>query len=83
MIDLIDFDEEWMNDIMMNQFEVLVSDPMFDVAFSTGEKIIRDDHFVALEHQPIDQMRTDESKGEKSLHSIFELFLSYPAPPVT
>ena len=55
------FDVQWIDDIMIDQFEILVTDPMFDVAFSTRKKVISNDHLVPLEHQSIDQMGSDES----------------------
>ena len=57
---------KWLDDIMMNQFEIVVSNPMFDITFSTGEEVIGDNHFMTLKHQSIDQMRTNEARWNSS-----------------
>lgn len=35
----------------MNELEILVTEPVFNIAFSTGEKIVRHNDFMALHHQ--------------------------------
>ena len=47
---------------MIDQFEVLVANPMLDITFATGEEVVSDDHFMALQHQSIDQMRTHKTR---------------------
>lgn len=59
---VLTFDVQRIDDVMIDQFEVLVSNPMLDVSLATGEEIIRDDHLVSLKHQAVHQVRTDEAK---------------------
>ena len=62
---LVTFDEERIDDVVIDQLEILVANPVFNVAFATGKEIISDDHFVPLEHQPIDQMRANETNSPR------------------
>lgn len=32
MVDLVDFDEKWIDDIVMHELKILVTDPMLNVA---------------------------------------------------
>ena len=54
-----------MYDIVVDQFEILMADPMFDVSLATGEEIVGNDHLVTFEHQTIDQMRADKATIER------------------
>ena len=40
MINLIDFYVEWLNNVLMYELKVFMSDPMFDVSSSTSEEIV-------------------------------------------
>lgn len=50
MVNFIDFDEQWIDDIMVNEFEVFMTQPMLDISFTASEKIIRNDDFMPLHH---------------------------------
>ena len=41
---------------MIEQLKVLVSEPVFDVAFAAGEEVVSDRDLVTFDHQPIDQV---------------------------
>lgn len=73
MVDLIDFDEERRDDVVMDQFEVLVADPVLDVALVAGEEVVHRDHLVALQHQSVHKMTADEagSTGHENSLQIF------------
>ena len=58
------FDEQRVDDVVVDQFEILMANPMLDVSLTTGEEIVGNDHLVTFEHQTIDQMRADKAKIE-------------------
>ena len=49
MIDLIYFYVNWIDDIVMHEFEVGMADPMFYISFTTREKIIGDHNLFGIE----------------------------------
>lgn len=70
MIDFVDFDEQWIHNVMMNQFEIFVTQPMFHVTLATGEKIVGDNDFMALHHQIVNQMRSHETSATRNLFYV-------------
>jgi hypothetical protein len=66
----ITFDEERIDDVVIDQFKILVANPVFNISFAAGEEIISDDHLVALEHQPIDQMRANETNSPERTTTV-------------
>ena len=44
MVNLIDLDVQWFNNVLMNQLEVLVADPVLDISLPTSEEIIHHNH---------------------------------------
>ena len=44
MINLINFNIKWLNDVLMNELKIFMSDPMFDVSFSAREEIVDNNH---------------------------------------
>lgn len=61
MINLVHFDEQRVDNIVMDQFEILVAYPVFHVAFSTRKKIVHHYDLVPIQHQPVYEMGTYES----------------------
>lgn len=61
MVNLIDFDKQWIDNVMMNQFEILMTKPMFYIAFSASKEIISNNDLMALHHQIVDQMGSNEA----------------------
>ena len=57
------FDHEGLDDIVSDQLEIRMADPMGDARLGTGEEIIEHGHLVAKEHETIDQMRTDKASA--------------------
>ena len=60
--DAVTFNVKWIDNVMIDQFEVFVANPMLDITFATGEEVVSDDHFMALQHQSIDQVRTHKTR---------------------
>ena len=56
VINLIDFDVERLHDIVVDEFKILVRQPVLDISFSSSEEIIDNDEFMALDHQLVDKM---------------------------
>lgn len=63
MIDFVNFYEQRIHNIVMNQFEVFVSQPVLNIPFATCEKVISHNDFVALHHQIVHQMGANESRS--------------------
>lgn len=67
MVDFINFDEQRIDDIMVNKFEVLMAEPVFYIAFPSGKKIIGNDDLMALHHQVVSQVRSNETSSSSYL----------------
>ena len=48
MIDLIDFDVNGIDDVVVDQLEIRMSNPVVHVALSTREKVVYDHNLVSL-----------------------------------
>ena len=44
MINLIDLDIQWLDNVLVNQLKVLVADPVLDISLSTSEEIVHHNH---------------------------------------
>ncbi len=54
-------DHEGFDDIVPNQLEIRVADPMGDARLGTSKEVVEYGDLVAKEHETIDQMRTDKA----------------------
>ncbi|KAJ0564845.1 hypothetical protein HanIR_Chr06g0256151 [Helianthus annuus] len=61
VIDLIDFKQQRLNDVVSNKFKSRVSKVMHDVILITGEEIINNNHTISSRNQPINQMTSHET----------------------
>lgn len=50
-----------LDDVVPDQFEIGMTDPMTDGRFGTGEEIIEDGDFVSEQHETVDEVRPDET----------------------
>ena len=50
MPDSVNFEPDWISDIVANQFEVWMTDPLADVVFAAGEIVVKADHLFASLH---------------------------------
>ncbi|KAK8659907.1 hypothetical protein V6N13_030097 [Hibiscus sabdariffa] len=62
MIDLIHFQEDWLNDVVSNEFEHGIPKKMNQIAFPPSKEIIDNDHFIASSDQLINKMTPDEPR---------------------
>uniref|UniRef100_A0A3Q7I5K0 Uncharacterized protein n=1 Tax=Solanum lycopersicum TaxID=4081 RepID=A0A3Q7I5K0_SOLLC len=53
MIDLVNFKQKWLNNIMSNKLKPRVTKMMHNVLFPSGEEIINDDHTITSRNQTI------------------------------
>ena len=44
VIDLVHFDVKRLDDVLMDQLEILVPDPVLDIALAPGEEVVDDNH---------------------------------------
>ena len=56
VINLVDFDVKRLHDIVVDQLEILMRQPVLHISFSSCKEIINDDDFMSLDHQFVDQM---------------------------
>jgi hypothetical protein len=54
MIDLIDFYVNWIDNVVVDELEIRMTDPVVDVCFAAGEEVVDNCHLVAFEHQAVD-----------------------------
>ena len=54
-------DHEGLDDIVPDQLEIRMADPMGDTRLGTGKEVVEHRDLVAKEHETIDQMRTDKA----------------------
>lgn len=57
MPDPVHLQADWLGDVVANQLEAWVADPVGDVALSACEVIIETDHLLPGFHQPVNEVR--------------------------
>lgn len=60
VVDLVDFDDKFFDNIMADEFEIGVPDPLGDVFLLTGKERVGDDYLVSTLHEVVDKVRADE-----------------------
>ena len=48
------------DNIMSDELEIRMTNPMLDISLGTSEKVVGDGDTMSLEHEPIDEVRADE-----------------------
>jgi hypothetical protein len=77
VVNLIDFQENRLDQVMTNQLEVRLSQQMGNVLFRSGKKIIHAKHIGAVCHQPVTKMTPKKTRTTRYKHSdIFHALLS-------
>ena len=74
VIDLVNLEEKWLNDVVSDQLESGVPEMVHHVLFPSCEKIINDNHAVTTLHQTVHQVRPDETCSSSD-HDPFPLSL--------
>jgi hypothetical protein len=70
MVDFIDFDKEWMNDVMTDQFEIRVSQEMADIILASGEEVIDTDDFCSLLEKGFAEMASQEPRSSSDQDAV-------------
>ena len=52
---------DWLGDIMADQFETGMANPLADVVLSTSKLVIQADHLITLLHKAIHEMRSHKA----------------------
>jgi hypothetical protein len=60
VIDLIDFQKDWLGHIMSHQFKARVVEQVHDVLAPAGKKVVETKNLVAFLNQTIAKMRTEK-----------------------
>lgn len=63
VVDLINLQEEWLNDVMSDELEPRVSKMVHHVLFPPCEKIIHHNHAVSSPNQPVHQVAPHETSS--------------------
>jgi hypothetical protein len=74
-------EEQRLTYIVPQKLEAAVIEEMSDVLAAAREKVIQADNFVTLQHQPLTQMRPDETgtPGHQDFHCTSPLYRITPA----
>lgn len=55
-VDSLTLNVEWFDHVMVDQFKVLMADPVLHIAFAAGEEIVHHSHLMAIHHQLVSQV---------------------------
>ena len=66
----VDFNHERFHDIVTNELEIRVSDPVTDCRLRTGEEVIDDSHLVPKEHQAVNEVRANETSSTSDENAL-------------
>lgn len=72
MVDLVHFQHDRLDDVVDDQLEVLVAQPVRHVPLPAGEHVVHHDHLVASHHQTVYQMASDETRAtrDENAHAL-------------
>lgn len=71
MVYLVDFQHDGFHDVVNNQIEVGVSNPLLDILLAASEHIVDYSNLMALKHKAIDQIATNETGASSDEDSKF------------
>lgn len=61
VVDLVDLQQQWFNDVVADEFEPWVPEVVHNVLFPAGEEVVDHDHAVPSGDQTVNQMATHEA----------------------
>jgi len=64
------FNVQRINDVMVYELKILMTKPVFDVALPASKEVVDHRDFMSLEHQFVDQMRTNKTSPTGYLHPV-------------
>jgi hypothetical protein len=70
IVDLIDLEHDRFDDIMPDEFKLLVGSKVRDVLFGTREEIVEAEHLAAGLKQMVAQMTSQESRAPGHKNSV-------------
>jgi len=62
------FNIEWINNIVIQKFKVLVTKPVLNVPLAASKEVVDDGHFMSLQHQLVNQVRSNEASTTSNLY---------------
>ena len=65
VVDLVHLEVERVDDVVVNHLEVLVADPLLDVAPRAGEVVVRHEDLVPVQHERVHQVRAHEPRAAR------------------
>ena len=70
VVNLVHLRVERVDDVVDHQVEVLVTQPLFDVAFPARVEVIDHGDLVTFQHQPVGQVGADEPGATRDLRPV-------------
>jgi hypothetical protein len=67
MVNFINFNEQWVDYIVMDQFKISVTNPMFDISLPSSKKIFDNNNFMPFSNEVINQVGTNKSSSSSYL----------------
>ena len=77
VVDSIHFQTYGFRDVVSDEFEVRSAEEMRNISLGTGEQVVEADHIVALIHQPVTEVRADESGSPGDQNSFNVVLHAY------
>lgn len=62
VVDLIDLEEEWFDDVVADQLEPRVSEMVHNVLLAPREEVVDDDHAIPSRDQAVHEVAPDEPR---------------------
>lgn len=57
----ITFNEQGIDNVVIQKLEIFMSNPVFDISLSTSKEIVGNSHLVPLKHQLVNKMRSNKT----------------------
>ena len=72
MVNLVHLEHDGLDDVVDDQLEVGVPQPLVHVALSAREHVVHHDHLVTRKHQAVNEVAADESgaSGHQDAHPL-------------
>eukprot|EP01137_Pigoraptor_chileana_P013985 Opistho-2@4893 len=70
VIDLVNLKKQRLSDVVVEQLEIWVPNPVVDVLLASRVEVVHHHHLVTLQHQHIDKMRPDKPRAARHENSL-------------
>ncbi|KAK3929116.1 Rho-related GTP-binding protein RhoH [Frankliniella fusca] len=70
MINFIHFYEQRIDYVMVNQFKIFMSNPMFYISFTASKEVVNHNYFMTFHHQTVNKMRSNKPSTTYPVHCL-------------